>query len=84
MIQKNRNFKGEKKRPQRKWGEEVGVLQRCKTCGREYNIMQTMTYSAYGYCSWDCLMKKKSHQGSAHKLNRRTNGLRSASWNRSK
>ncbi len=84
MIRKNRNIKGEKKWPQRNGVKEVGVLQRCKTCGREYNIMQTMTYSAYGYCSWDCLMKKKSHQRGPQKLNRRTNGFRNASWNRSK
>lgn len=35
-------------------------MQRCKTCGREFTTNQTMTYSVYGYCSWDCLMNKKA------------------------
>ena len=34
-------------------------MERCKTCGREFSANQTMTYSVYGYCSWECLMNKR-------------------------
>jgi hypothetical protein len=33
-----------------------------------------MTYSVYGYCSWDCLMNKRSrYNGPAKQNNRRNN-----------
>ena len=49
-------------------------MQRCKTCGREFTANQVMTYSVYGYCSWDCLMKKKSRVEGPNRQNRRNNG----------
>jgi len=52
------------------------ILQRCKTCGREYTVTQTMTYSVYGYCSWDCLMNKKTRSNPQPKANRRNGGPR--------
>jgi hypothetical protein len=71
-------------------------LERCKTCGREFTAVRTMTYSEYGYCSWDCLMNKKnrynnrsqnSNQGQAqhnNRTNRRSNGQRNEAAPRSK
>lgn len=57
---------------------------KCKTCGREYTAVQTMTYSEYGYCSWDCLMKKRTQpvNNYRNKSNRRNNGHRSHSGQR--
>jgi len=37
---------------------------------------QTMTYSVYGYCSWDCLMNKKSRSNNPNRNNRRQNNQR--------
>jgi hypothetical protein len=51
-------------------------LERCKTCGKEYMSNQTMTYSVYGYCSWDCLMNKKSRSNNPNRNNRRQNNQR--------
>ncbi|MFH0821307.1 MAG: hypothetical protein V2B18_01040 [Pseudomonadota bacterium] len=48
---------------------------KCKSCGRDYNPVQAMTYSAYGYCSWDCLMK--SRNGNQGQTNNNNNGNRS-------
>jgi hypothetical protein len=48
-------------------------LERCKTCGKEYTANQTMTYSVYGYCSWDCLMNKKTRYNGPNKQNNRRN-----------
>ncbi len=59
------------------------ILAKCKTCGREYTAVQTMTYSVYGYCSWDCLMKKKSHHPN-HNRSQRRNSRRNDFGNRSK
>ncbi|MGD9819051.1 MAG: hypothetical protein AB7V04_10175 [Desulfomonilaceae bacterium] len=47
-------------------------MQRCKTCGREYTVVQTMTYSSYGYCSWECLMNKKTKGPSQNRSNRKS------------
>lgn len=46
-----------------------------------------MTYSEYGYCSWDCLMKKKTHTGNQNnnfRANRKNNGQRAYAGSRSK
>lgn len=59
-------------------------MQRCKTCGREYSALQTMTYSEYGYCSWDCLMNKRSQQSNRNKVNRRNNAQKHYSGHRAK
>jgi len=59
-------------------------LQRCKTCGREYTATQTMTYSVYGYCSWDCLMNNKKRQNNQPRVNRKQGGMRNESSHRSK
>lgn len=55
---------------------EVSGLARCKTCGRQYNIVQAMTYSAYGYCSWDCLMKHSRGSNNRNRDNRKSGGHR--------
>ena len=47
-------------------------MERCKTCGREYTPVRTMTYSEYGYCSWDCLMNKRSRSNN-HSTNNNHN-----------
>lgn len=68
-------------------GQGGSALQRCKTCGKEYTSVQAMTYSEYGYCSWDCLMKKKTHTGNQNnnaRSNRRNNGQRAYAGSRSK
>ncbi|MFH1116332.1 MAG: hypothetical protein V1792_20660 [Pseudomonadota bacterium] len=49
------------------------VLERCKTCGKEYAASPTMTYSEYGYCSWDCLMNKKNRYNNQSKPPRKNN-----------
>jgi hypothetical protein len=60
-------------------------LERCKTCGKEYVSNQTMTYSVYGYCSWDCLMNKKTRNNTPNRHNRRqNNNQRADSGHRSK
>jgi hypothetical protein len=71
-------------------------LERCKTCGKEYTPVRTMTYSEYGYCSWDCLMNKKNRPGnhSGHnthnnhynqnRTNRKQNNQRNEAGTRSK
>jgi hypothetical protein len=74
-------------------------LERCKTCGREYTPVRTMTYSEYGYCSWECLMNKKNrttnHSGhnthnshnsnySQSRTNRKQNNQRNEAGTRSK
>jgi hypothetical protein len=68
------------------------VLERCKTCGKEYVKSPTMTYSEYGYCSWDCLMNKKSrynnnnshNNNNQNRPNRKNNGQRNYSGQRAK
>ena len=41
-------------------GQGGNILERCKTCGKEcHHENQTMTYSVYGYCSWDCLSREQ-------------------------
>ena len=67
-------------------GQGGNVLERCKTCGKEYTANQTMTYSVYGYCSWDCLMNKKSRNNAPNnRQNRRQNNQqRSDGGHRSK
>lgn len=56
--------------------EEKG-LAKCKTCGKEFSTNQVMTYSVYGYCSWDCLMnqgvKRNNNSTRDYKDNRRKN-----------
>lgn len=69
-------------RPRR--GQGGNILERCKTCGKEYTAIQTMTYSVYGYCSWDCLMNKSSRYNNPHRPNRRNNGPRPETRHRSK
>lgn len=62
-------------------------MDRCKTCGKEYTANQTMTYSVYGYCSWDCLMNKshRNHNSNSARPNRRNNsGQRNEGGHRSK
>jgi hypothetical protein len=69
-------------------------LERCKTCGREYTPVRTMTYSEYGYCSWDCLMNKKNrssnhnthntHNNNHNRTNRKQNSQRNEGATRSK
>lgn len=59
-------------------------MERCKTCGKEYTATPTMTYSEYGYCSWDCLMNKKSRYNQPNRMNRRNNGHRNYSGQRAK
>jgi hypothetical protein len=60
------------------------VLERCKTCGRTYTPNQTMTYSVYGYCSWDCLMNKKARTGQQNRVNRKNNGHKNPAGQRVK
>lgn len=60
------------------------VLDRCKTCGKEFVSNQTMTYSVYGYCSWDCLMNKKSKPHNHTRNNRKNNNQRNESGHRSR
>lgn len=43
-----------------------------------------MTYSAYGYCSWDCLMNVKKTRNNQNRVNRKNNGYKSASGQRSR
>ncbi|AFM23982.1 hypothetical protein Desti_1269 [Desulfomonile tiedjei DSM 6799] len=52
------------------------ALERCKTCGKEYTANQTMTYSVYGYCSWECLMNKNTKRGNSNRPNRKNSGVR--------
>lgn len=54
-------------------------MERCKTCGKEYTLVRTMTYSEYGYCSWDCLMNKKSRSNNhnTHNTHNAHNGQNS-------
>ncbi len=59
-------------------------MERCKTCGKEYTSNQTMTYSVYGYCSWDCLMNKSNRYNNQNRSNRRNNGPRTETRHRSK
>lgn len=67
--------------------EEIG-LERCKTCGKEYTTNQVMTYSVYGFCSWDCLMNKKPYQHNNHnnrdRDGRRDTRQRNGGWRRSR
>jgi hypothetical protein len=66
-------------------GQGGNVLERCKTCGKEYTANQTMTYSVYGYCSWDCLMNKNNRYNNSNRPNRRNNnGQRNEGAPRSK
>ncbi len=65
------------------------MLERCKTCGKSYTPNQTMTYSVYGYCSWECLMNKKvrvnnQNRGNNNNSNKRNNAHRSYSGQRAK
>jgi DNA-directed RNA polymerase subunit RPC12/RpoP len=49
-------------------------LEKCKNCGRQFNSMRDMTYSAYGYCSWECLMNSRTNRGNQSSNNHnRTN-----------
>lgn len=84
MIPKNRGKKFPGKKPAHTKGKEVGALDRCKTCGRQYNVVQTMTYSAYGYCSWECLMNHTKNSGGQNKVQRRLNGHRNTAGHRSR
>ena len=64
--------------------QEGRVLERCKTCGKEFVANQVMTYSVYGFCSWDCLMKRGSHRTNNGKDNRKQNGNRNSNGQRSR
>ncbi len=64
--------------------QEGRVVERCKTCGKEFVPNQVMTYSVYGYCSWDCLMKRGSHRNNQGKDTRKQNGNRSYNGQRSR
>jgi hypothetical protein len=39
--------------------------------------VRTMTYSEYGYCSWDCLMNKKSRSNNYNSHNNSHNNNQS-------
>jgi len=43
-----------------------------------------MTYAVYGYCSWDCLMKKNTRGANQNRQNRKNNVHRNENGNRTK
>jgi len=43
-----------------------------------------MTYSVYGYCSWECLMNKRGRTGPSPRNNKKTNTNRNSGQNRTK
>jgi DNA-directed RNA polymerase subunit RPC12/RpoP len=71
------------KRAAKKPAKEVTALEKCRNCGRQFNRVQAMTYSAYGYCSWDCLMNHRKG-GNQAKGNGRKGQNRAVAGNRSR
>lgn len=49
-----------------------------------FNSIHTMTYSAYGYCSWECLMNHKKRYTSPNRVSRKGYGNRQSYGHRSK
>ncbi len=64
--------------------QEGRVVERCKTCGKEFVPNQVMTYSVYGFCSWECLMKRGNQRNNHGKDNRKHNGNRNSNGQRSR
>jgi hypothetical protein len=61
------------------------VMARCKSCGREFHSVKTMTYSAYGFCSWDCLMRDRTRPAkSKYRTGRGASGPRTGFDRRSR
>jgi hypothetical protein len=81
----NRNKRDPRNRATLEPGREAVTMGRCKACGREYNALHTMTYSAYGYCSWECLMKEKTVRKPRQRDGRKPQGgFRPVSGNRAR